>query len=842
MSKRNGKITITIDNKAFKVDEGLTILEAAKQNDVYIPTLCYHDELTPYGGCRMCIVEVDGFRNLPTACTTPVQDGMVVRTQTSLVQSTRKEILQLFLSEHPASCLACGEQEECKLYSDTIRKAGMTTGCRFCSKDGQCELQDVTEYLGIEELEYPIHYRGLPLENGDPFYDRNFNLCILCGRCVRECQEVRLANVLAFINRGRETVIGPAFGRSYLDAGCEFCGACVSVCPTGAISEKAKKWEGVADREEITTCSYCGVGCQMRLLIKGDRVIGSLPAEDDLVNNGQLCVKGRFCIPELVNSYQRSKRPFKTFRDIQAEITWDEAVDMAAEKLADCSPDEFGMLISSNCTNENLYLAQKFARVVMGSHNIDCSARLFYGAGFNAYLKLLKRAAPLTAIHDASVILCIGLDTRFARSVVGVGLRKAIRRGAKIITINPRDHNITVVADKWIRPVPGTGVDLLKSLLTLVGKKKTSSKAQLTGALAGFNEDVAAVAEMLNSAKKPVILVGSEFMQYDRISEILEVVDQLADNAGAEVLPLPAQNNLFGSLLMGSYPEVLPGGFASKSRTRLGELKKKWDVNIPADSSGWNAESLLDGKKLKVLYLVGEIPGQKRPPADFIISQNIFSPGAAYRADLILPAAAFTEEDGTYINGEGRLQRNTKAVEPPHDALADWQILCKIARKMGKKGFDYKSVSSIFKEISELVDGFDSFKKPKRNARPLAFEADMKVNDVKTTKTKPTGKSLPFVLSVSHSEHTYRGFPLSDWVDGSKSVFVEETLDINPEDARKAGIINGDKVEVSAIGVKKTWPARLLKEQARGTLHVNLPLGELIRPNPLPVKIRKCDV
>jgi formate dehydrogenase alpha subunit len=176
-------MTVTIDNRVINVERGLTILQAAERNDIYIPTLCAHKDLTPFGGCRMCIVEVEKMRGFPTSCTTPVEDGMIVRTQTAQLQAERMEILRLILSEHPSSCLVCDEQDECKEYSGTIRKVGVTTGCRYCPNDGQCELHDVAEKMGIKEIGYPVYYRGFPVKKDDPFFDRDYNLCILCGRC-----------------------------------------------------------------------------------------------------------------------------------------------------------------------------------------------------------------------------------------------------------------------------------------------------------------------------------------------------------------------------------------------------------------------------------------------------------------------------------------------------------------------------------------------------------------------------------------------------------------------------------------------------------------------------------
>jgi formate dehydrogenase alpha subunit len=843
MSRQNKRVKINIDNQSLEVEKGLTILQAAERHDIYIPTLCAHQDLTPLGGCRMCIVEVDGMRGFPTACTTPVEEGMVIRTHTAQVQAVRREILQLILSEHTSSCLICEEKDECKEFMGTIRKAGVITGCRYCPNDGQCELQEVVEKLGVENIDYPVYYRNLRVERDDPFYDRDYNLCILCGRCIRMCQEIRTANTLAFKQRGSHTVIGPAYDRTHLDAGCEFCGACVSVCPTGALSEKARKWEGEAEREEPATCALCGVGCQMLLQIKGSRVIGSLPAEDQLVNNGQLCVKGRFCITELVNHHQRLMRPYKTQGGSKVEMPWDEATRLAAEKLSACSPEDFGMLVSPNCSNEELYAAQKFARLAMGSHNIDTSARIFYGSGFNAYLDLMKMSVPLSDVRKASAILCIGLNARFGRSVVGVELRKAIKRGAKIISINPRHHSLSVIAHTWIQPAPGRELNLLRSLVKLTGKAKTgTSKSGPKGRSGGLSDELSTVAKTFKEDSTPVILVGSEFLQYDESTQILEAVRELAVNVRAGVLPLPAQNNLYGSILMGTCPELLPGGFSSSDKKQANDLSKRWGTKIPPFSFQFSAETLSSGKKLKVLYLIGEVPTIRRPPCDFLIFQNIYPPEASYEADLVLPSAAFTEVDGTFVNAEGRIQRARKAVDPPGEALPDWEILSRIAEKMGKSGFDFSGAGEIHKEISSLVRGFGDFDGSQRKPGSLTCEGNLNIPKTKSHGAKKTDKKFPFLLTTSVVEHTYRGFPLSSWVEGARKIFAEGIVDINAEDARKAKISDGDEVLVTSSHFEKTWPARIVSEQPQGMLHVTLHQGESVGPNPHPVRIRKKNV
>jgi predicted molibdopterin-dependent oxidoreductase YjgC len=561
------------------------------------------------------------------------------------------------------------------------------------------------------------------------------------------------------------------------------------------------------------------------------------------VNNGQLCVKGRFCVTELVGNHQRLRKPYKTQKDTKVEISWEEAIELAAEKLTSCSPEDFGMLISPNCCNEDLYLAQKFVRVALGSHNIDTTARAFYGSGFNAYLNLMRMSVPLSNIQDASVILCVGLDARFGRSVVGVELRKAIRRGAKIISINPRHHSLSVIAHKWIQPVPGTEANLLHSLVKLTEKRKTgTSRSRSKEKTASLTNELSTVAKMLKQASAPVILVGSEFLQYDQSPQILESVEKLARNVGAGVLPLPAQNNLFGSILMGTYPELLPGGFSSTNKKRIDDLRKRWGKEIPYFSSQWSSQTPFSGNKMKVLYLVGEIPSNGKPACGFLIFQNIYPPDPLYEADLVLPSTAFTEVDGTLINGEGRIQRVRKAVDPQGEALPDWEILCRIAQKMGERGFDFSNVGEIHEEISHMVKGFGDFDGTKRKAGPLICEGKPSIPQTKSSEIKKASKKFPFLLNTSIVEHAYKGFPLSAWVEGARKLFTEGMVDINSEDARKAKISQGDEVVVTSANFEKTWPARILSEQPQGTLHVTLRQGESVGPNPHPVRIRKKDV
>ena len=464
---------IEVDNRSISVPENSTVLQAAELAGAYVPSLCSHRELSPFGGCRLCMVEIAEMRGYPLACSTLAQDGMQVTTDTATLREMRREILQLILSQHPSSCLICDEKEECRRSQTTIRKAGVSTGCRSCPNDGDCELQRVVERVGVTDIGYPVAYRGLEAEHDDPFFDRDYNLCILCGRCVRMCHEVRGTSVLSFKYRGRSTLIGPAFANSHVEAGCEFCGACVSVCPTGALTDKVSKWDGTPDGVETSTCPLCCLGCRVELAHKDGRLCSARGAHDAEINDGQLCVSGRFCLPETTHHHSRARKPMLRRGAYFRVSSWDEALGETAEKLAAVAPYELLMLVSSDLSNEGLFAAQRLVRSGLGSNGIDSTADACLPGGPARWSRLFALPISIEALGAAEAVIVAGLDSRFSFSVAGVQVRRAVRRGAGLVAVDARASNLARAADHWLRSAPGEEARALAWLVRSLPRRGT---------------------------------------------------------------------------------------------------------------------------------------------------------------------------------------------------------------------------------------------------------------------------------------------------------------------------------------------------------------------------------
>jgi predicted molibdopterin-dependent oxidoreductase YjgC len=734
-------------------------------------------------------VEIEGMRGYPLSCNTIAQEGMKVLTDTAMVRELRKEILKLILSEHPSSCLVCDEKTECKDYQGTIRKTGVTTGCRFCPNDGQCELQDVVEKIGLTEIDYPIYYHGYEAEHDDPFYDRDYNICILCGRCVRMCQEVRGTSVLAFTHRGPRVKIGPAFGRSHEEAGCEFCGACVDVCPTGALADKASKWDGKPDGFHVSTCPFCAIGCQIELTHKNGRLSKARANLDPEVNDGQLCVKGRFCLPEVAHHFERAKKPMLQKGNYFREVSWQEALEKVAGELKGIQPEEFIMLVSPDLTNESLFAAQKLVRDGLACNGIDSTARLELAGGLGLWSKLFSLPISIKNVARADVILAVGLDSRFNFSVVGTKVRRALDLGAKLVTVDPKDSNLARYTDDWLRPIPGQEGRILKFLADgLTGR--TTDPAAVARETSVDIQALEKALEILSSGKDLTVLIGPRVFHYGNNEALVESLMTLAERRAINFIPLYFGANARGALEMGVFPEIGPGG-------------------VPHHGRGLGLADIGHGsKRPKVIYLVGDIPFLERPDCDFLIVQDIYLP--PFRVDAFLPASSFAETGGTLVNIEGRVQEIVQVENPPEGAVAglmrpDWRIFSDLADSLKCPSLNYQTSKDVIKEIREAVPDFPAgMDRTPRRMKAVDYP------DIKKTTGEKTGEG-DFLLVAEPGGYRHRGIDISSKVGGLMELALEEGFRMHPEDMDSLGLKNGDRItlsfdkgKVSATGAVKS--------------------------------------
>ena len=661
-------VQCTINDRVLSVEKGTTILQAARQNGIEIPTLCDYPELPPAGSCRICVVEAQGKPVAPTACTTPVEDGMVIHTHSEMILSLRRELFQMLLAEHPACCFYCPENNNCDACMVTLRKVGVTTGCSSCPQDGQCSLHNMVDKIGLPQPGFPVRYRMLKTEKYDPFFDRDYNLCILCGRCIHTCESLHFTNVLAYSQRGAEIHVGTAFNQSHIDAGCSFCGTCVEACPTGALSEKTRKWDGIPDAEVETTCPLCSIGCRMRLLVKNDNVIGSLPVHNE--EQGSLCVEGRFGFVELLNHPDRLTQPQRRVGEHQLKIEWDEAIQEAAEKISSVAPDRFKMVLSPDLSNEDLYIAHKFSQKVKGASAQTSSVLPYSPEDWDLFASLLKQSQPLPVLNKAGAILSLGFDGRYAQSVVEVALHHASGRGASLVTVNPFEHSFGPFADEWLRPEPGEATQQLVHTLAKLVNAADPDEFQVLSS--GQDEALVRAAQILRGASNLVILVGPEFLTHLNIQALSSAVQSIMDTTGAKLILLPQEGNLAGALLFSRL-------FSSPD---------------------------IESSSPELTYLIGvDLPVESPVSSEFIY-QNISQPSNENVVQLILSSADFSETSGTSINHANRIVATNQAVKPSDAVLPNWEIICRIARQMGLDGFDFTNPGEIRAEIEDVLPGF----------------------------------------------------------------------------------------------------------------------------------------
>ncbi|MDK2822913.1 MAG: formate dehydrogenase ferredoxin subunit [Clostridia bacterium] len=717
-------VTFKINGQVVKAPEGTTILEAAKKMGIEIPTFCYDSRLKPHGTCRICVVEVEKAKSLQAACSTPIAEGMSIWTESEPVVEARKEILNLLLSNHPLDCLTC-------------------------DKSGNCTLQALCQKYNITGSTHQGQKSRYERDESNPFYYVDLNKCILCRKCVLVCSELQCSDAIGVADRGFASHITPPFEKDIEHSNCVSCGNCVAVCPTGALVPKRKEKFSYGEVQIVqTTCPYCGVGCQMELLVKNNKVVEVRPVFAK-PNDGLLCVKGRFGF-NFINHPDRLKKPLIKKNGTFVEATWEEAYQIIVDKIKEIKEkygsDALAGLASARCTNEENYLMQKLFRAVIRTNNIDHCARLCHAstvAGLATTLGSGAMTNSIAEVLDADVIFVTGSNTTETHPVIGAKIRQAIRHnGAKLIVAEPRRIDLAKDADVFLQIKPGTNVALMNGLMSVILEEglydedfirnRTENFSELKKIITAFSaekaaeicdvdvQDIRKAARIYAAGEKGAIYYAMGITQHSTGTQHVMSISNLAllcGNIGKEgvgVNPLRGQNNVQGACDMGALPNVYPGYQKVNSPEVQEKFEKAWGFKL-SPNAGLTLPEMLEkaeNNELKLLYIMGENPLVSDPDInhvrkalenlDFLVVQDIFLTETAQLADVILPAVSFAEKDGTFTNTERRVQLIQKAIKPIGDAKPDWVILMEIMDRLGYKK-EYLHPSEIMEEIAAVT-------------------------------------------------------------------------------------------------------------------------------------------
>jgi formate dehydrogenase alpha subunit len=830
-------------------------LEAAEQNGIKIPKLCYHPDLKPFGACRMCLVEDKKTGRLMASCVTPVAPDMVVQTATERIIKHRRNIARLMIAEHPESCIVC-------------------------SKGNRCQLRWVAAQLGVGETDLYHMPNYKPFEEANPFIIRDLSKCILCGKCIRADHELVVVGAIDYNLRGFSSRPATAHELGLEQSNCTFCGTCVSMCPTGALSAKNNRYVGTPEKEAVSICGFCSVGCRLTMGATGERIVDVNPAGlPDSVNKATLCVRGHFA-HDFLNSPQRLISPLGRKKGEPATgelvpLAWDEALGTITKRLLEIKnengPQSIAFLGSSKCSNEENYLFGKIARAIIGTNNID-NGGYIYG---QSLLKVLDektaggyRLNRLADLEKAEVILVLGADPSHSVPVVSYYLKKAAKKGTPLILVDPRKTELAAFASIWLAVKPQSDLELINALAALLHKQKAYDSSFVDQYTEGFslfryglssldmdrissvtNLDTAVIHKTANllKQKKIAIVIGHGIFQQKNALHTLGAILNLAlmtgslGSPGAGLLVLARENNQPGAMDMGSAPDLLPGRQPLDDDTARKKWEKNWQTSISPDP-GLNLVRLIEAAEkgsLKALYIMGENPLRALPESsrvkkalgklEFLVVQDILNTETAKIADIVLPGAAISEKQGSITNLEGRIQTFQPVVSPPGKARPDWEILDLLAAKLG--GSDpYGSLEKIRGEIRKLVPMYASLNGQdhgwiETTSEKALFSAKgtdelISFYPVVSTEDDPDDKNYPYTAIIGSLRYQLGSGTRTHASDRIRGFDLAGQLEISLQDSANLNAKNDDTVIVSSRSGSVTRKIRIEKSPGAGQIFV----------------------
>jgi formate dehydrogenase major subunit len=868
-----------INDQPYEVQPGETVLSFLRrhQGQNTVPTLCDAPNLEPFGSCRVCSVEMslekDGRMKTVASCHTPISEGSFIYPNTKSVRKLRKNIIELVITDHPLDCLTC-------------------------EVNGNCELQSVAAQVGITGVRYPEGENHLDREKdlSHPYMVSDMSKCINCYRCVRACDEVQGSLVLSMAGRGFDSHIVKGSGLSFMESDCVSCGACSQACPTAAISDIFKSKSNVQAEKTRTVCTYCGVGCNLEVSHADDEIFSIQAPWDAEVNSGHTCLKGRYAF-KFYDHPDRLRYPMIKRNGEFEEVSWEEAYDHIVTKLTGYinteGPDFLAGISSSRCTNEENYLMQKFMRAVIGTNNIDGCARVCHSPTALGMQRTFGTGAATNSIEDlkhTDCIMVIGANPTDAHPVTGAKLKQHAMSNKMTIVIDPRRTEMARYAHYHLALRPGTNVAVLNMMMYYILEEGLADMDFIKNRTEGFEEylkeiknlDVAKMEEISGVDRNLVRDAAIAYASADSamsfhglgVTEHYQgtfTVMQIANLAmmtgnigrkGVGVNPLRGQNNVQGSADMGVQPHQGAGYMDITKPVNNQRYSEFYGVDVPKEI-GYKIPEMFDAAiagKLKAIWIIGEDVVQTDPntqkvikaleSTDFVIVQELFMTETAKYADVVLPGASFVEKSGTFTNGERRVQRVNKIVEPVGNSKADGQIIIDVMNRMGYPQPDY-TPDGMLEEISQIVPFFAGIKWNElgKNGKqwPVAPDGtDTQILHLETfkrglghfefhpfvesTEILNNGKEYPYILTTNRNLEHYNCGAMTRRT-GNVEISTEDVLLINQKDASENLINDGDMVCLESPRGKVDVKAKITDEVNPGVLSTTFHFPEIMVNN-----------